>query len=550
MKQKLLVIATVAALTALTSTSRADTYNDATGENFNATGILDITSVEVTNTATDMVLKIKFAGNPVATDWGKYMIGLQVTNAGNVFDTASNGWGRPISIDPGAGPSGGMDYWIGSWADSGNGAELRKYTGAWALQSATYNPNPDGLSITKNTNSVTINFAYSGLGVAFGDTIFFDVYTSGGGGTDSAVDALSRSTQSISDWGVAFVSTNLLSYTLQTVTAIPHNVKFTVDMGVQGFEFTNAVNDGFKVGPQADGITPFRTPDVVYVRGSFNGYGGTDALVRQGDTMIYTNTVNFLATPGDTIQYKFEGVSFPGYETTILAGGGNRTLTLTNTTMTAPFACFGDRCLTNPPVSTVNFAVDMGLAKQFGVFDESTNWVVLRGTFNSWGETPMTQGAPPNTNIYSSALTYSYYPLNPANVGFYKAYITNLANPYRDNGWEAPISNGGGNRAFAINSAVQTLAFIYNDENPVINASIEPLNGTDVKISFNSFPPRGGFPGYPTGGVYAVESRATLSSPWSTNAIIYSTNATSSITNTGVLPGTPSQFYRVGLIGL
>ena len=162
----------------------------------------------------------------------------------------------------------------------------------------------------------------------------------------------------------------------------------------------------------------------------------------------------------------------------------------------------------------------------------------------------MTQGAPPNTNIYSSALTYSYYPLNPANVGFYKAYITNLANPYRDNGWEAPISNGGGNRAFAINSAVQTLAFIYNDENPVINASIEPLNGTDVKISFNSFPPRGGFPGYPTGGVYAVESRATLSSPWSTNAIIYSTNATSSITNTGVLPGTPSQFYRVGLIGL
>lgn len=552
MKQKLLVITTLAALTAFTSTSRADTYTDATGENFTGAGggILDITSVEVTNTATDMVFKIKLAGNPVATDWGKYCIGIYNTNfpaAGDVSATG-NGWTRPISINDPIDPNDGMTHWVGSWVDGPMAAQLYSFI---SPNPAAWN-GPNGASISKTTTNVTITIPLTGLDFAtapsaFGQTLLFDVYTSGGGGTDSAVDALSRSTQSISDWGVAFVSTNLLSYTIQTVTAIPHNVKFTVDMGVQGLEFTNAVNDGFK--PEDDG-NPFRLPDKVYVRGNFNNWGGTDELIRQGSSMLYTNTIPFLATPNDTIQYKFEGVTFPGYETTILNGGGNRTLTLTNTTMTAPFACFGDRCLSNPPVSTVNFTVDMGLAKQFGVFDESTNWVVLRGSFNSWGETPMTQGAPPNTNIYSSSLTYSYYPLNPANVGFYKAYITNLANPYRDNGWEAPISNGGNNRAFAINSAAQTLAFTYNDENPVINASIEPLSGTDVKISFNSFPPRGGFPGYPTGGVYAVESRATLSAPWVTNTIIYSTTANPSYTNTGVLPGTPAQFYRVGLIGL
>lgn len=555
MKQKLLVIATIAALTALTSTSRANLYTDATGENFTGAGggILDITSVEVTNTATDMVFKIKLAGNPVATDWGKYMIGIYnpaFAGAGDV-SANGNGWTRPISINNPTDPNDGMTHWVGSWVDGSMGAQLWSYIsptlGTWT--------GPNGASISKTTNSVTITFPITGLdGVLyasnyFGSNILFDVYTSGGGGTDSAVDALSRSTQSISDWGVAFVSTNLLSYTIQTVTAIPHNVKFTVDMGVQGLEFTNVVNDGFK--PADDG-NPFRPVDVVYVRGNFNGWGGTDALVRQGTSMIYTNTVTIMATPGDTIQYKFEGVTFPGYETTILAGGGNRTLTLTNTTIAAPFACFGDRCLSNPPVSTVNFAVNMGLAKNFGVYDQSTNWVVLRGNFNDWGNSqPALQlaQASPNT-IYTGAVTYSYYPIGAQNVGFYKAYITNLANPYRDNGWEAPIGNGGGNRSFGIASTVQNLSFTYNDENPVINASVQQLNASDVKISFNSFPPRGGFPGYPTGGVYAVESRASLSAPWVTNTVIYSTTANPSITNTGVLPGTPAQFYRVGLIGL
>lgn len=541
MKQQLLTLAAIAAVATVNFTSRADTYADPTGDTFAVDGILDITSVEVTNTATDLVFKIKVAGNPVATDWGKYMISIHSPN-GPAGDLAGNGWGRPISVSNNVGTaSAGMNYWVGTWVDSGNGAELRAYNAGWVLQSATYNPNPDLISITKTTNSVSVNFKYAGLGVNFGDTINFDVYTSGGGGGDSAVDALSRSSQSIANWGDAFVSTNLASYTLQTVTEVAHTVKFAVDMGVPVWEFDNpwTLKDGFNT-----------NTDLVYVAANFNNFDTSNQLLRQGDTTVYTNTVTFMATPGDTIQYKFRGLGFPGYESPLSTGGNNRTLILTNTSITLPTVCFGDRCLTDSPTNTVKFAVNLSVARNFGVFDPSTNTVSLPGGYNNWDTGFLATEDAANPNVYTNTITFYYYPLSPQHVAGYKVKINNLANDFRDNGWEAPISYNGNNRSLSITSALQTLSFTYNDENPVINATVQQMNANDVKISFNSFPSRGGLPGYPTGGVYAVESRTSLTAPWTTNAIIHSTTGNTSITNTGVLPGTPQQFYRVGLIGL
>lgn len=559
MKQKLITITAAALLAASTSDSWAETYADPTGDTFPVNAILDITSLEVTNTATDMIFKIKLAGNPVATDWGKYMIGIQVTN-GAAGDIAGNGWGRPISIGAGAGPVGGMNYWVGSWADSGNGAELRNYTGAWSLQSATYNPNPDALTISKNTNSVTIQFKYSGLGAVFGDTIYFDVYSSGGGGGDSAVDALSLPTQSIVNWGDAFGSTNLSSYKLRVVTQVPHTVKFSVDMGVPLWDDANPHT---VPGDPFTGVNGFRPPenggaDVVYVGASFNGFDLSAPMTRQGTSTIYTNKVTFLATPGDTIQYKFQGSSFPGFEQPVLTGGANRTLTLTNTSITLPVVCFGDRCLTDPPVSKVKLAVDMSLAKQFGVFDPTTNGITLPGTFNGWGNNAPYTGpasvlslvadAPPNDNVYTNTLTYYYYPLGAQNVAYYKFYITNLVNGARDNGWENPISTGGGNRTFSINSVVQTNAYYYNDENPNFKAtSVQRVDADSVAVSWQSFPNRGAIN---PGGVYQVDSRRSLTGgSWVSNATVNSTASLTTFTNTG-LAATNQQFYRITLKGL
>lgn len=555
MKHNTLVIAAIVAVTALNSTSRANTYTDATGENFTTAGggILDITSVEVTNTASDMVFKIKLGGNPVTTDWGKYLISIQVTNSGNMFDTSGDGWARPISVAASAGPVGGIDYWVGSWADGGNGAELYKYGGTWTRQSATYNPNPDGIGITKDTNSVTIKFNFSGLGVAFGDTIYFDVYTSGGGGSDSAVDALSRSDQTIADWGNAFASTNLSAYTLQTVTVVPHTVKFSVDMGVPIWDYNNPHSapgggggvDGFNTN------TPFN--DLAYVRGSYNGNAG-DQLFQDGNSTIYTNTVTFLATPNDVITYKFQGSSFPGYEQPLSTGGADRSLTLTNTSITLPVACFGDRCLSYPQVSTVKLAVDMSLAKNFGVFDPTTNGITMPGSFNGWGNgNPSSafplypESAPNNTNVYTNTITFYYYPLGLSNVGFCKFYITNLVNTPRDNGWENPISTSGGNRSISLLSVAQTNSYYYNDEDPKFNlTSAQKLDADSAKISWNSYPARFAIH---TGGVYRVESRTLLTGSWTSIGTNYSTTSSSSFTNTG-LTGVPQQFYRVSLIDL
>jgi len=109
-----------------------------------------------------------------------------------------------------------MEQWIGAWVDGGNGAELRSYSGAWALNSATYLPNPANLAISKDTSSVTISLDLVSLGLSVGNAFQFDVFSSGGGGGDGAVDALSVGTPSINDWGNTFQtgSANSLSYTV------------------------------------------------------------------------------------------------------------------------------------------------------------------------------------------------------------------------------------------------------------------------------------------------------------------------------------------------
>jgi hypothetical protein len=189
--------------------TQALSFSDAIGETING-GILDITSVEVNNTATALTFKINLAGDPVVTDWGKYMIGIDSAPGG---DTAGNGWARPIRM------SSGMDYFVGSWVDFGNGAEIRNWTGStWNLQSATYNPNPDALAISKDTSSVTLTFNFAGLGLSTGSSFLFDVYTSGGGGSDSAIDALANPVQSVANWPDAYDSAqNVYSYTITQV---------------------------------------------------------------------------------------------------------------------------------------------------------------------------------------------------------------------------------------------------------------------------------------------------------------------------------------------
>ncbi len=216
-KQFRLNLATAGLLAGISFSSvQAATYTDATSEGsiLTAWPHLDITSVEVNNTASDLSFKISLAGNPVTTDWGKYMIGI-VTGPGG--DPAGNGWSRPIGLGFGGL---GMNYWVGSWVDSGNGAEIRNWTGSlWnpTPQSATYGANPDLLGVTKDDSSVTVSFKFGGLGLNLGDTFIFDVYSSGGGGSDSAIDALANPLPTVANWSDPYNS----GFRVESYTLVP-----------------------------------------------------------------------------------------------------------------------------------------------------------------------------------------------------------------------------------------------------------------------------------------------------------------------------------------
>ncbi len=201
-------------LTVLSATPGAVVYTDAVGDIFPDFPHLDIASVEVSNTSTHLLFRITVVGNPSSPDWGKYMIGFDTGPGG---DIAGNGWGRPISM------SSGMNHWVGTWVDGGNGGQVWNWTGEdWNLQSQSGGTNPDDILVTKDTTTVYIQFAFAGLGLNLGDSFSFDIYSSGGGGGDGAIDSLANPDRTISDWGEPYDSGSLVAeYTLTDPSGDP-----------------------------------------------------------------------------------------------------------------------------------------------------------------------------------------------------------------------------------------------------------------------------------------------------------------------------------------
>ena len=219
---KTTLIATLGALASLTAAVHANpgvVYNDATGDIHPSIatggGTLDLVRMEVSHTATDLVFALTVNGNVATTNWGKFMIGISNGSAGDTSVNV-NGWARPINRGS---PTGGMTNWIGSWVDNGGGAE--KYSWApssWGLVGATYNSNFGSFAISSGAQStITYTVSMASLGLAAGNTFYFDAYSSGGSSTDSAVDALANPNYAISSWGGPYTSsstTGIFSYTI------------------------------------------------------------------------------------------------------------------------------------------------------------------------------------------------------------------------------------------------------------------------------------------------------------------------------------------------
>lgn len=222
MKTVLSACAAVAALStaAFVTAEPSVVYNDATGDVasgiYNPSGILDLASMEVSNDATDIYFKLTVNTGSFSPDWGKYMIGIATGNGNGT--TSGNPWTRPISMNA----YGGMTHWVGSWVDSGGGAQLwANGSSGWSETAATYSSGFGGMTISGNT--ITYKLSLGSLGLGYGSVFAFDAYSSGGGNGDGAIDALGNNNPSTApgDWGTPYVSTSsgVFLYTVQLVPA-------------------------------------------------------------------------------------------------------------------------------------------------------------------------------------------------------------------------------------------------------------------------------------------------------------------------------------------
>ncbi len=167
---------------AVASASQADIFTDPTGDvgvPGNPFPHIDITQVEVTNTATTISFAFSLNGDPVATNWGKYNVIARKVGAGTLdMGFENNPWARKYGL------VGGSSAFIGSWVDAAsNNQQNWTYTGSWGITTTVTNTiNGPGMMVTLNSN-------LADLGLAFGDSIIFDAITTGGG-ADTAVDSL------------------------------------------------------------------------------------------------------------------------------------------------------------------------------------------------------------------------------------------------------------------------------------------------------------------------------------------------------------------------
>jgi hypothetical protein len=181
------------------------TFFDTTGDNFDGNAHMDITSVDVTNDATNITFKITLNGSIASpNDWGKYVIGINTNNAtGDFGSPVGNPWGRNIAM------ADGTDAWVGSWVDSGGGFQ------PWTYAGGSWTQNGSGVPVL-SANMTSITTSLASLGLVAGQTFKFDVYTTGGGGGDSANDSAANPSQSTTGWGGPYTTPagGGLSYTV------------------------------------------------------------------------------------------------------------------------------------------------------------------------------------------------------------------------------------------------------------------------------------------------------------------------------------------------
>ncbi|MEK6704083.1 MAG: PEP-CTERM sorting domain-containing protein [Planctomycetota bacterium] len=199
-------IAAMAVLAAAGVANADVTFNDSVDDIFDlGFGHLDIRSVTLSNDATNLYASISVNGNASATNWGKYLFMFDTNGAAS--GRSDNPWGRNISTNGRL-----NDVYVGSWVDQNpdSFAQIWRDNGAgWSLDfTVTNDRSLAAIGIIKYT------FSLADLGMSLGNTIYFDVMTTGGGDHDPGVDHLSNAGFATPGWGDTSVAGDYLAYNL------------------------------------------------------------------------------------------------------------------------------------------------------------------------------------------------------------------------------------------------------------------------------------------------------------------------------------------------
>ncbi|MCK9424407.1 MAG: T9SS type A sorting domain-containing protein [Ignavibacteriaceae bacterium] len=135
----------------------------------------------------------------------------------------------------------------------------------------------------------------------------------------------------------------------------------------------------------------------VFVRGDFNGWSGNDFELKDvdGDSIYSRIFYNFKADQKLTFKFTNNHNGNDVWEAT-----GNRRLTVSSTGPNIFTGIWEDACFcTHYKTIQVTFSVNMEFERLFGYFNPLTDTLSVRGSFNGWGKTVMTE-LPDSADIY------------------------------------------------------------------------------------------------------------------------------------------------------
>ena len=501
------------ALTLGTTTAQVTTFNDATNDIApgisTAGGTLDIVKMEVVDTEADVIFTMTVNGN-ISTntggaDWGNFMLGI--ANQKTPGTATGNAWNRPINLNAGDTNSvtNGMTHWIGSWVNGGGGSQLWTYgTTNWSGPAAAA-----GFAVSAGTQStITYTLSKESLGVTNGDIIIFDAYSSGSGGGDAAIDALSNPSNSVTTWNGSYTSSSTnttgvvgsgpaRSYTLaNTALNTTQPITFEVDMRAQiGAGLFNPANAGV---------------DIEWGTGFLN----FSALADGDGDGVYTGTPSVSAPAATPVSYRFvispNDLALPLQPETV-----SRTFTMPNAPAAIPSAFFNNIA----GYRDVTFSVDMASAQAAGAFNPATQTVQVRGPFNSWAGTTLTNTS---GSLYGATVRMSAAADNQSTT--YKYFVA--ATPQS----EAIGYEGGADRTFplAFNTDLNVLPALALATDTFSTPEFRPVT---FSVDMTVLEAAGGF----TPGVDSVKVAGTINN-WDTGSTDY--QLTDEAPTNGVYTGT------------